>query len=62
MFNYNPTMKDFRDAFTVAYGEAESKTVVKEMFHSFSKETIESMYKAALTKTREDMVKAGIEA
>lgn len=57
MYNHNPDSTELRQAYEVAYGDMGVYHLYGALFANVSPETIERLYKEALTKVRSDMDK-----
>lgn len=57
MYKYNPDSTELRQAYEVAYGDMGVYQLYGALFANVSPETIERLYKEALTKVRSDMDK-----
>jgi hypothetical protein len=57
---YNPTVKELREAYEVAYGEYGAYHLVGAMFVSMSDTAIERVYQAALDTIKNDLTEKGL--
>jgi hypothetical protein len=53
--SYNPTVKELREAYEVAYGEYGAYHLIGAMFVSMNEPAIERVYQAALDKIKKDL-------
>jgi len=59
---YNPTAQELRDGYSVAYGDLGDTMLIGALFGYLQvnkPQAIETIYKLALDRVREDMEKAG---
>jgi hypothetical protein len=60
MENYNPTVSEMINAYTVAYGENGVYALAGAMFANLSEQTIERLYRQAIADVREDLLEKGL--
>ena len=60
MENYNPTVNELLDAYSVAYGENGVYALAGAMFANLDSDTIERLYRYALAEVREDLKEKGV--
>ncbi len=58
-YNYNPTVKEAVDAYSVAYGSLGELMLIGAIWGRLTKEQKEVVYREALDKVKKDMEKAG---
>jgi hypothetical protein len=59
-YKYNPTVKELREAYEVAYGEYGAYHLIGAMFASMNEPAIERVYQAALSAVRSDLKEKGL--
>jgi hypothetical protein len=59
-YQYNPSVKELREAYEVAYGEFGAYHLIGAMFASLDQPAIERVYKAALDTINSDLKEKGL--
>ncbi len=57
---YNPTVKELREAYEVAFGEYGVYNLLGAMFANLDQDTIEKLYAQVIHEVRQDLLEKGL--